>query len=244
MGAGASELKENVHGARAVTPRELVLSVNTGDLIFFVGNSWTATLERWLTWCDYSHVGMVVWRILPGELTPTACLWESTGHIDELPCLLQRRRKPGVRLVPLEAKIATYMRGNTWHETRVATIDLRENAMKPDARPEFEARLAAFIDEACGMSYQTGFVDTMRGAYASVLGPASMDPTFGYTCNQLVVASLLRMHAYGPRLPVGRISIRALLEGYVLNAWSDLAVLDHLNHHFIVRPTAGAYAPV
>lgn len=234
MGASASLPKENRHAEAPVSVAELLQVVHTGDLLFFRGNGWLATLERWAIWCDYSHVGMVEWRVLPGESRATACLWESVGHLDAHACVLHGRRKTGVRLVRLADKLADYIAGAAWQETPVCLVQL--HARNDAARTEMDRRFRAYIDETCGHEYSTHAIDIMRSQFPAELGVAAAPgPTAGYTCNQLVAATLVRMHAYNSHTPVLRLTLRALLDGGLLPQWRDRGELDQINYHFIVR---------
>jgi len=234
MGAAATVPKENKHAAVPVSVDELLAAVHTGDLLFFRGNSWQSMLERWFIWCNYSHVGMVEWRVLPGDSVATACLWESVGHLDAHACVLHGRRKSGVRLVRLAERLADYIGGSVHRETHVCLVQL--HAANDAARDEMTQRLAAYIGHVCGREYSTHSIDIMRSQFPTVLGAAApVGVTAGYTCNQLVLATLVRMHAYSAHTPAAQITLAGLLDGALLAQWQDKGALDQINYHFTVR---------
>jgi hypothetical protein len=235
MGAAATVPKENKYAAVPVSVDELLRVVQTGDLLFFRGNSWQSMLERLFIWCSYSHVGMVEWRVLPGHTVATACLWESVGHLDAHTCVLHGRRKTGVRLVRLADKLADYIAGNAWRETHVCLVQL--HARNDAARADMTARMSAFIDQVCGCDYSTHAIDIMRSQFPSMLGSATpASAVAGYTCNQLATATLVRMHAYSSATPAAQITLAGLMDGALLAQWQDKGALDQINYHYTVRP--------
>lgn len=233
MGAAATVPKQNKYAEVPITVAELLAIVNTGDLLFFRGNSWQSWFERLGIWCNYSHVGMVEWRVLPGHTTATACLWESVGHLDAIPCVLHGRCKSGVRLVRLADRVADYIAGNSWDETAVCLVQL--HARSAERRAEMTQHLARFINETCGDSYSTHSLDILRSQMPDLLGAAHMGHLAGYTCNQLVAATLVRMRAYNVSTPVTAITLRGLLDGALLERWQALGTLDQTNYHFTVK---------
>jgi hypothetical protein len=238
MGAAATVPKENSRTHTRTSPSELIATLRTGDVLLFQGNGWQATLERWFTWCEYSHIGMVQWRMLGdtdmhGNRVPTACLWESVGHLDAHTCVLHGRRKTGVRLVRLAEKIDDYIAANAWREVRVCSIPLHARAAK---RESMEALFERFVNETCGIPYQTSAIGMLCAAYPVEFGAAYATPLSGYTCNQLVAATLVRIHAYKSSMPIGSITLRGFLDGALLDAWSDDAILDQINYHWIIGP--------
>ena len=233
MGAAATVPKQNIHAEVPLTVDELLAVVQTGDLLFFRGNSWTSWLERLTLWCDYSHVGMIEWRTLPGHTAPTACLWESVGHLDAHACVLHGRCKSGVRLVRLADRLTDYISGNAWDETAVCLVQLC--ARNAERRAEMMQRMAAFISEACGDSYSVHALDILRSQLPDALGIAHMGHLAGYTCNQLATATLVRMRAYNVHTPVPKITLSGLLNGALLERWQELGSLDQTNYHFTVK---------
>jgi len=231
--ASSAVPKRNLHGEVPVTIDEILAVVKTGDLLFFRGNSWTSWLQRLTLWSNYSHVGMVEWRVLPGHTHATACLWESVGHLDAHQCVLHGRCKSGVRLVRLADRIADYAAGTWDGETPICLIHL--HARSAERRAEMEQLMQKFISDACGDSYSTHVLDMLRSQIPVVLGPAHMGHLAGYTCNQLVTATLVRMRAYSIHTPVEKISLNGLMDGSLLEEWHEYGMLDQTNYHFIVR---------
>jgi hypothetical protein len=241
MGGGPSVPKCDKYPAQAATIQEILASVNTGDLVYFSGNTWSARLIRLITWYDYSHVGMVHRRVLPGHTEPTVCLWESTGTLDDLPCLLHGNIRTGVRLVSLEAKLRAYIAGNGWGETRICVVPLRPRGADRDAtRRLLEANLTRFEDTVCGTSYSRAAVDLLCAAYGPVVeapvDPGQLANLHAYTCNQLVAYTLVRMRAYSARVPIMSCSLRSYTDGTgVLPSMCDLAELEQTNWHWRVK---------
>ena len=239
MGAAASVQKENVYGKGTVSIAELVSTTRTGDLLFFRGNSWTSTLERWWLWCDYTHVGMVEWRRLPGDEFDTACLWESVGHLDRHPCLLRNRRTVGTRLVRLADRLADYIHDSNWDDTPVCLLQLESHSAA--ATEHMQRRVRLFIDQTYGESYTTSLVNLFRSQAPEFAGAAPMGHRAGYTCNQLVVRTLVFMDAYSTATPLERITLTGLLRGDLLHEWEFRGALSHTNYHFNVRSPSASH---
>lgn len=239
MGAAATVQKENVYGTGAVTIAQLVSTTRTGDLLFFRGNSWTSTLERWWIWCDYSHVGMVEWRQLPGDSFETACLWESVGHLDRHHCLLRGRRAVGTRLVRLADRLADYVHDTGWDETMVCLLQLEPH--NAAAAQHMQRRLRQFIDQTYGEPYTTSFVNLVRSQSPAFAGAPPMGHRAGYTCNQLVANTLVYMDAYSTMTPIERITLAGLLRGDLLHAWELRGALSHTNYHFTIHAPSATH---
>lgn len=250
MGAGPSVPKDNVYPTEAVDINELVSRLRTGDILCFSGNTWSARLVRLFAYWDYSHVGMVHWRVLPGHVEPVPCLWESVSTIDELPCLLHGNRRSGVRLVSLVDKLRLLIAGNSgWGETRVCVVPLLALGGEQN-RPVMEAHLRAFEDEVCGARYSFAAADLLSSAWGPMFehhsggGPmpvrtATPSMPFNvhaYTCSQLVARTLVRMRAYAASTPVDAATLRSFTNGTVIiGKYRDRGELDQTNYHWRVQ---------
>lgn len=232
MGATPSVQKDNQRPDRPVCLAELLPSLNTGDVVLFCGNGFRATVERWLTWSEYSHVGMVQLRQFPGMPHPTVCLWESVGHLDELPCLLHGRRKTGVRLVTLEDKVNEYIRESPWSEVRLCVVPMCSRG--PDGRAVMDRHLTDYVHQCCGVAYPTHTMDILRAGFPGLAGDGP--PVSGMTCNRLIAETLVRMHAYRKELPVGQITLNSFIDGTITDELQDHGVLDQVNYHWVVKP--------
>ena len=87
---------------------ELRGQLQTGDVVLFSGKGGVSAGIKWLTFCEWSHVGMVV--CIPssaGPLADTVLLWEST-NLDNLKDALDGVAKRGVQLVLLSERVQTY----------------------------------------------------------------------------------------------------------------------------------------
>lgn len=211
--------------------------LQTGDIVLFNGSGWRSALIRWFTWSNYTHVGMVHWRRIPGHGdAPVLCLWESTGHADKLPCLLHQRHKSGVRLVPLEHKLLEYVKADPWGDTRISVVPLQ---FRSDAdRQTFERLLTEFEDRVADTPYAGSASRLLAAGYPMELGTQHLAADIdSYTCNQLVAVTLIRARAFTSSLPDGQITVSGFAEGALDARWSDLATTQGKNFVFrIVDP--------
>ena len=82
--------------------------LQTGDIVLFAGKGGVSAGIKWLTFCPWSHVGMVVCAPPEsGPLADTVLLWEST-NLDNLKDALDGVARRGVQLVLLGERIQTY----------------------------------------------------------------------------------------------------------------------------------------
>ena len=78
-------------------------SLKTGDIILFSGRCKVARLIQLLTWCKWSHVGMII----VDDKYDTPLVYEST-HNDRVPGLDLGRKTQGVQLVKLSDRLEGY----------------------------------------------------------------------------------------------------------------------------------------
>lgn len=209
-------------------------TLQTGDIVLLNGNSWSAWLTRWATWSNYSHVGLLHWRRLPGHGDrPVLCLWESTRTVDPLPCLLTGRPKSGARLVSFEARLLEYAQGSAWGDTHICVVPLQFQTEA--ARAKFEQLLTEFEDQTVGALYAGSASRLIAAAYPAELGTAHLDPSLhSYTCNQLVALTLVRARAFTSGLPDGQITLSGFVDGALQSQWNDLASTQDKNYAFRV----------
>jgi hypothetical protein len=247
MGAYASTPKKDTYVAGDVELSELCSPeyLNTGDIVLMSGNGWLARLIRCFLWTNYSHVGMLHWRVLDGDDRPTLCLWESVGHVDDLHCLLHGRKKSGVRLVRFCDKITSYIDASSWKRTQVCVV--RVHPRSPEYADAIARRLCDFEHEACGTAYDSSVPDLLRAAYPTLLGANYLSTNAtndAYTCNELVAVTLVRTRICSEILPVGSITERSFINGAIGNRYQLDATLAQENIHLTVTNTpAPAYAP-
>ena len=244
MGASPSRVpKNNTYLTDPCTVDELMGTLDTGDMILFRGNSMSAWWIRWYEMCDYSHVAMVHIRTLDGDSEPTMCIWESVCHLDNLHCLLHGRVKSGPRLVSLRDKLNDYIAGSgTSREVRLCVVKLRPQPV--EARMHLDQNLAGFEDHTCNRSYYPspmGVVGSAMGVWQLPMGDDSLQrhgaaPRTDYTCEQLIACTLVKMGAYTPTLDVNKIHLKSFLDGSIPEHDRQLAVLDQINYHMIVKP--------
>ena len=87
---------------------EIRSQLQTGDLVLFSGKGGVSAGIKWLTLCEWSHVGMVV--RMPADAGPlgdAVLLWEST-NLDNLKDALDGVAKRGVQLVLLSERVQSY----------------------------------------------------------------------------------------------------------------------------------------
>src|SRR5262245_41615080 len=82
--------------------------LQTGDLVLFSGKGGVSAGIKWLTFCEWSHIGMVVCTPSgSGPLGDSVLLWEST-NLDNLKDAIDGVAKRGVQLVLLSERVQTY----------------------------------------------------------------------------------------------------------------------------------------
>ena len=234
MGGSASKVpKVDNYPEQPVSVDELLPLLSTGDIILFRGCGTSAWWVRLWEMCNYSHVGMVHKRVLDGHSEPTVCVWESVGHLDNMPCLLHGRLKSGPRLCIIKMQP---------HRT--------EDSIALDQH------LSAFEDYTCGRSSYPGSSEVVAGAIGLWKLPMGDDTVsqwqgpgvvarVDYTCEQLIAATLVRMQAYSASLDVNRIHLNSFIDGSILETHRRRAVLDQVNYHWTVKPSSpGVITPM
>jgi hypothetical protein len=206
--------------------------VRSGDLLFFKGSDWSATLIEWLTWCVWSHVGIVIQGadllnrmpretadkfIANGKILPERFyLYESSGKNDT--CVLTNRYISGAILVDLSAKIASYASPDG--SVSVGLIKLRS---QEGAKSEYIQRLADFIFLTSGCAYSNNpFSSTASlvpgepfSAFPNIHSHLSYHQmSYTYNCAQLVIAALEYMYVLHTTTDKKCISPCLLWSGY------------------------------
>lgn len=235
----------------------LLKHVRSGDLLFFKGRDWSAAFIEWLTWCLWSHVGIVIQGadllnrmpretadkfIAKGKILPDRFyLYESSGQLDT--CVLTDRFSTGAILVDLHAKIASY--ASSGGTVSVGLIKLRS---QEGTKTEYIQRLADFIFLTSGCDYSYNPISSTSSllpaadsfsAFPSIHSHLNYHQlSYTYNCAQLVVAALVHMfvlHKTIDRTCVSPCSLwygTAILYSHLLNptrVW-----LDQKHYIFIV----------
>lgn len=186
----------------------LLKNVRSGDLLFFRGVDWSAILIELLTWCMWSHVGIVIQGAdllnrMPREtadkyiarkkiLPERFYLYESSGQLDT--CVLTDRFVTGAILVDLSAKIASYAASSG--SVSVGLIKLRS---QEGTKAEYIQRLADFIFLTSGCDYSYNPMCSTSSlvpaepfaAFPSITSHLNYNQLgYTYNCSQLIVAAL------------------------------------------------------
>lgn len=145
--------------------------LKTGDIVLFAGKSGTAESIKWVTLSRWSHVGLVL--RLPQYDYP--CLWEATTDAT-LACLETGRRRPGVQLVSLEARLQE-------HDGDVACrrleLELEGSALE---------QLASLRQRLRGRAYESNVLELMGAAYDGPFGE-QVENLVELFCSELVAAA-------------------------------------------------------
>jgi hypothetical protein len=232
MGAAAGVPKRDIYAPEPTTPADFVRAMRPGTLVFFRGAGLRATLYRLVHWCDYTHVGIVDMRTLPGDFAPTVCLWELASTLDSLPCLLHRHCKTGPRLVRLEDRLREQGATAAWGDVRVCVVELFP---KDGAGPAVVRALSDHISRVCGggaPAAESLLVGALRTTYATMgvdTAPVASNAA------SFVADALVQSGAYRRELEPGTVTLRDLLHGGLAPHLEAGARLAQENYHFIVR---------
>ncbi|WP_165797388.1 YiiX/YebB-like N1pC/P60 family cysteine hydrolase [Solimonas fluminis] len=145
--------------------------LKTGDIVLFAGKSGTAESIKWVTLSRWSHVGLVL--RLPQYGYP--CLWEATTDAT-ITCLDTGLCRPGVQLVPLEARLQE-------HDGDVACRSL-EHELDEGALEQ----LLALRQQMRGRAYESNVLELMGAAYDGPFGE-QLENLAELFCSELVAAA-------------------------------------------------------
>jgi hypothetical protein len=166
-------------GAQRSRPQfaEVRSDLKTGDLVLFSGASFFSSVIKWAVGGRWSHVGVVV-RLerFPGRVL----LWEATTLAD-LPDVETQRAAPGVQLVFLSARLATYA-----GEFKLRRLD------RP-VTPEMEAALTKRRGELSGRPYEQEKLDLVNAAFDGWLGASRGERLNSLFCSELVAEAYQAM---------------------------------------------------
>ncbi len=161
-------------------------SLQTGDLVFFQGASWTSRLIRIGTGM-WSHVAMVV--VLPKALEPF--MWESVSHADCFD-VITNAFKSGVRLVKLRERL----KGSESPFFGIARLHpaLREKRARLLPHQTLEAEFRDFSASEVHKPYEHSLFTLFRVAFdCGLFGHNEVD-TRSYCCSELVCETLQYIH--------------------------------------------------
>ena len=83
--------------------RRLIMNLKTGDIVLFSGKCWVANTIKLLSWCKWSHVGMII----IDSRYDFPLVYEST-HNNKIAGLDIGRNHMGVQVVPFHERVAQY----------------------------------------------------------------------------------------------------------------------------------------
>jgi hypothetical protein len=211
-------------------------ALETGDVILFQGVGVKGLLIRWATWCDYSHVGVVHrWHYDDG--TSDLFVWESTGHVDGIKCLLHDEPKSGPRLIFLRDRLLRYIEENSSGDDDIKVCVIRSYVMPPLNRIEMDLRMRVFETHLRDSSYCNNALHFIRNAMWSVTGGRQLDQADGkteYTCAVLVAATLRHLEILDSGLEATSLQRPAdfLNDTELRRVGNTPGFLSMENHHF------------
>lgn len=188
-----------------ITASQLCSTLDSCDLLFFQGESWTSVLTSLVTGSRFSHVAMSV-RDLQ---THYRFLWESVYHADPdlVDVYTQSGSKAGVRLVEAESSIISYGRRNNATVISVGVLKFHVDAPLCPADHaklmlEIDARIRVFQDQEHPKPFEQSpynlaraglkvcrFVHRISHSLQDFLGANPIRPTREYFCSNLVVST-------------------------------------------------------
>jgi hypothetical protein len=160
--------------------------LKTGDLVLFSGTSITSSVIKWAIGGKWSHVGIVV---RTPAFPDRVLLWESTTLAD-LPDVETNLAAPGVQLVWLSARLATYH-----GEFRLRALD------KP-ITPEMEGALTKRRRELGGRPYEQEKLELLHAALDGWFGAVKRERLGSLFCSELV-AEAYQVMGLLPEPPAG-----------------------------------------
>jgi hypothetical protein len=167
-------------------------SVDVGDLLFFSGSNLKSRVLKLVSWCEWTHVGMVDVCATTGR----RFLWESQSDVDNCVDVLTRSsKKTGPRLVELNERLSLYA-ANAGRSAPAQYGDgarLLDVCMKkfwllptPAARVAFAEKVQEFQQQVSGRTFERSKGAMIRAQYSEFVGQPVQDTT-QYFCSELVV---------------------------------------------------------
>ncbi len=157
--------------------------LDTGDLVFFSGQSTASRSIQLVTRSRWSHIGLVV-RISAWD---QVLLWESTP-VHDLKDVFSGRESVGVQCVFLSERLKRYPGGAAFRSLRVE----RTEAMLSELR-NFRAAMR-------GRPYETSTMELALSAYDGPFGRNEEDLSSLF-CSELVAEAYQRMGLLDPETP-------------------------------------------
>ena len=149
-------------------------SLKTGDIVLFVGKSWTSWLIKFGTRGKWSHVGMVI-KIPDYDIV---LLWESTT-LSKIKDIISGKARKGVQLVPLRDRLSTY-RGEAAVRCLTGPISIEDLC-----------KLHTLRDEVRGRPYEQSKLQLLFAAFKRFCGFG--EDLSSLFCSELVAEAYQRM---------------------------------------------------
>lgn len=156
--------------------------LQTGDLVLFSGKGGVSAGIKWLTFCEWSHVGMVVCTPSgSGPLGDSVLLWEST-NLDNLKDAIDGVAKRGVQLVLLSERVQTYP----------GAIAIRQLSVHRD--PDMLEALSALRVKLRNRPYEQKKLELLRAALDGPFDrPHSPEDLSSLFCSELIAEAYQTM---------------------------------------------------
>lgn len=155
---------------------EIESHLDSGDVLFFGGESRLCRTIKRLTGGKWSHMALVA----RASAEEPPLLWEAT-LAPELPDLETQSIAPGVNLFPLMEWILHYAGETAIRRLRV------------ERTPEMRANLLDFYCEAKQRPYEKNRLELLRSAYDGLAGQNRQAGLESYFCSELVAEAYQRM---------------------------------------------------
>lgn len=159
------------------TYQEIRERLKTGDLLLFSGTSAMSTAIKFSTRGKWSHVGMVVRLPARGD---EPFVWESTTLVDVADAETGLAR-PGVQLVPLAERVATYQ----------GEVTLRP--LNRPLTPPMLARLEEVRQRLAGAEFERSRLQQLRAVYDGPGGTSPGEDLSSVFCSELVAEAYQAM---------------------------------------------------
>lgn len=201
---GSSVVIDHSQGGTVIHAiNDVCRELQTGDLVFFSGTSWTSYVTRLFTRSEWSHVAIVEYN---PNVTEYKYIWESVyqAEADIYDVHSQTNVKRGVRLVEAWNRIDSYGRHEKQQFFRIGLLKFCVDAqISPEERQalqdEIHRRLSAFQAREHPKNFESSPINLARAEFSDVVGEAQ-GPVREYFCSQLVVSTLQAMGVMDSKL--------------------------------------------
>lgn len=163
---------------------DVLNQLKTGDIVLFSGKGGISTGIKWVTFSQYSHVGMVV--NLPEYSVVT--LMESTT-LSKVKDIESGQYIKGVQIVPLNERVGSYDGKITVRQLEGVSLD--QSALRG---------LISFRNEVKGRAYETNKIELLKSAFDGYFGHNDENLSSLF-CSELVAEAYQRLGLISDDLP-------------------------------------------